>query len=282
MTPPAPERRLHAFAVDQLLGLAVVAAAVVVAPGAGAVAGLALLAAYAVGVGVLGTTPGHALLGLRVVDAATGAPVGVRRGALRTLLVVGAGLPTLGLGAASLARSVLVDAQRRGHHDHRCGTRVRDLRAAPGPVPVAQAPAPVVNLTALRLVPGDPGPPPAYDRPEREPLATGPWRVVLDSGEELAVDGPGLLGRDPEPRPGEEVAHLVPLRSADRSVSKTHARLHVAADGALVLTDRGSTNGSTLQRGGVVRPLPPRRPTTLLPGDVVRLGDRTLSVQRGA
>ena len=72
----------------------------------------------------------------------------------------------------------------------------------------------------------------------------------------------------------------MPLRSQDMSVSKTHAQLHVSGDGSLVVTDRGSTNGSALVRSGVSRQLPPGKPTTLLDGDVVRLGDRSMSVSR--
>ena len=54
----------------------------------------------------------------------------------------------------------------------------------------------------------------------------------------------------------------------------------MAPDGALVVTDRGSTEGSVLVRRGVRRPLSPGRPTTLLEGDLVILGDRTLTVVR--
>lgn len=106
------------------------------------------------------------------------------------------------------------------------------------------------------------------------------WRVGFDTGETLVVEGLALVGRGPEPRPGESVGHLVPLRSADMSLSKTHAQFQVVPDGALVVMDRGSTNGSVLVRGGVSRPLSAGRPTTLLPGDRVHFGDRTMSVDR--
>ena len=106
------------------------------------------------------------------------------------------------------------------------------------------------------------------------------WRVGFDSGESLVVEGPALVGRRPEPRPGEPVQHLVPLPSADMSLSKTHAQLQVDADGLLVVTDRGSTNGSILLRQGAARELPPGRPTTLLDGDLVRFGDREMRVVR--
>jgi pSer/pThr/pTyr-binding forkhead associated (FHA) protein len=102
---------------------------------------------------------------------------------------------------------------------------------------------------------------------------------VFDTGEALLVEGLGLLGRNPEPRAGEEVRHLVPLRSQDLSLSKTHAQFHVV-EGTLVVMDRGSTNGSVLIRQGVSRELSGGRPATLLEGDRVRFGDREMTVLR--
>jgi pSer/pThr/pTyr-binding forkhead associated (FHA) protein len=106
------------------------------------------------------------------------------------------------------------------------------------------------------------------------------WRVSFDSGESFLVEGLVLVGRRPEPRPGEPVRHLVPLQSADMSLSKTHAQLQVAPDGVLVVMDRGSTNGSILIREGVPRELTAGRSATLLHGDLVRFGDRAMTVQR--
>ena len=110
--------------------------------------------------------------------------------------------------------------------------------------------------------------------------AAGGWLVTFDTGESLVVDGPALVGRRPEPRAGEQVRHLVPLPSHDMSLSKTHAQLQVADEGVLVVVDRGSTNGSVLIRSGVPRQLSPGRPATLLPGDTVRFGDRSMTVAR--
>jgi pSer/pThr/pTyr-binding forkhead associated (FHA) protein len=106
--------------------------------------------------------------------------------------------------------------------------------------------------------------------------------LAFDTGERLAVDGLVLVGRRPEGRPGEAVRHLVALPSQDMSLSKTHAQVGVAGDGALVVMDRGSTNGSVLTRQGVSRPLSGGRPATLLEGDVVRFGDRSMEVSRQA
>ncbi|WP_107771876.1 RDD family protein [Nocardioides sediminis] len=112
---------------------------------------------------------------------------------------------------------------------------------------------------------------------------TGPrWRVRFDDGQTFVVEGMVLVGRRPEPRAGEAVWHLVPLTSADMSVSKTHAQFAPAPDGALVVMDRGSTNGSTLTRQGVARQLSPGKPATLVDGDTVTFGDRSMEVRREA
>lgn len=111
-------------------------------------------------------------------------------------------------------------------------------------------------------------------------LPAAAWGLRFDSGERVVVDTLVLIGRCPEPYAGEKGARLVALPSADMSVSETHARVVVASDGALVVTDRGSTNGSTLLRKGMPRPLTAGRPTTLLEGDQVSLGDRTMTVVR--
>ena len=88
------------------------------------------------------------------------------------------------------------------------------------------------------------------------------------------------MGRQPQGRPGEPVRHVVPLKSDNRSISKTHAQFQLAGDGALVVMDRGSTNGSILVRQGVPRELSPGKPATLLDGDKVLFGDREMTVSR--
>ena len=96
------------------------------------------------------------------------------------------------------------------------------------------------------------------------------------------IAGLALVGRRPEPRNGEQVAHLIPLQSADMSVSKTHAQFGPAADGTIVVMDRGSTNGTVLVRQGMSRQLAPGRPAALLPGDKVVYGDREMTITREA
>lgn len=321
------ERRLHAFVIDRRLGWPVAAGAGLVAWSGGlgpwasagvAVAVLALVSlGFAVLLGVRGTSPGKAALGLRVVDAVTGTPIGVGRALVRQLLL-GLSLLPLGLGTATLAWTAAEDRtrERRGWHDHRTGSVVVDARrVVVDPEPVEERPRDIVNLTAMRLVPAgvpeptappvpEPAPPaalpasapgsgpgpstriPDADAATREPLhqprPRRTWRVTVDSGESVLVTGVVLVGRNPEPRAGEQVAHLVPLTSSDMSISKTHVQFHVAPDGALVVTDRGSTNGSVLVRQGMSRELSPGRPATLLDGDRVGVGDREILVVREA
>jgi len=129
------------------------------------------------------------------------------------------------------------------------------------------------------------GPPPALGpRPASPPTSTPPrparWQVAFDTGEQFEVRGLTLVGRRPEARAGEPVKRLVTLPSDDMSLSKTHAQFQVVPDGALVVMDRGSTNGSILVRAGVTKRLTGGKPATLRDGDRVRFGDREMSVAR--
>jgi len=184
--------------------------------------------------------------------------------------------------------------------------------AAPEPAPMPEpvsAPPPPRAVAPARPAPGrhaappaPPPPPPPAARPvpdspppplgsPTEPVATqrsggttagATWRVTFDTGESFVVEGLALVGRRPEARGGESVRHLVPLRSTDMSLSKTHAQFQVVPDGVLVVMDRGSTNGSVVIRRGVSKALTAGRPATLLDGDTVRFGDRSMTVSREA
>ncbi len=278
------------------------------------VAGVLLVSlVHGVVLGVAGVSPGKAVAGLRVVGL-DGRPLGVPLALLRVLLLGFLTLPTAGLGIATLAWTAVTspDGRRRGVHDLLTRAVVVDVRPVPEVVEASDArPRQIVNLTALRLVPTPsipatptvavpagpppsappragrpPGPPPSRppSTPPSRPPAAAPtaraWRVSFDTGETFVVEGLALVGRRPEPRGDEPVRHVVPLPSSDMSVSKTHAQFQVVPDGALVVMDRGSTNGSVLVRQGVSRPLTAGRPATLLDGDAVRFGDRTMTVTR--
>lgn len=155
----------------------------------------------------------------------------------------------------------------------------------PQPTPDSVEPAVSVPAPAPGRRPPAPSPGPSLVDPAAPARPAGStsmtqWRVTFDSGETFVVAGLALVGRRPEPRPGEPVTHVVPLRSSDMSLSKTHAQFQVVPDGALVVMDRGSTNGSVVVRQGVSKALAAGRPSTLLDGDTVRFGDRTMTVER--
>ena len=127
--------------------------------------------------------------------------------------------------------------------------------------------------------PPTPSPTPSPTLPPSAP-ALARWQVTFDTGESFEVRGLTLVGRRPEARPGEPAKRLVALPSDDMSLSKTHAQFQVVPDGALVVMDRGSTNGSILMRSGVAKRLLGGKPATLRDGDRVRFGDREMSVAR--
>src|SRR5688572_19258201 len=117
-----PDRRFYAFVLDRAAGWTVVALAAVPAylllvadgrtwAGIGVLVGALLTVglASALLLGLRGTSPGQAALGLRTVDPETGAPIGVGPALLRTLVLGAATLPTLGIGAAMLAWTALTD-----------------------------------------------------------------------------------------------------------------------------------------------------------------------------
>ncbi len=376
------ERRFAALVIDRLLAWTVIAGVGVatalfvsddVWTVVGAVAGATVLLwlVLSVVVGLTGMSPGKAVTGLRVVHHGTGTPIGVGPALLRSLVLGVAGLPTFGIGLATLAWTAVEDRgrQRRGWHDHLTNTVVVDVRPVVevADTAVDDGPRHIVNLTAMRLVPAPPveqvrtpertehsmrrqplpadlarpaatpaparrpprrpGPrrlrprhrprprrsprPPSSrsrcprssgrrrrpsSRPRRPtarprhaarpapapgtPMTPPRWRVHFDNGESFVIAGLALVGRRPEARSGEQVAHLIPLASADMSVSKTHAQFGPAPDGTIVVMDRGSTNGTVLVRQGVSRQLAPGKPAALVDGDKVVYGDREMLISR--
>lgn len=293
-----PDRRFYAFAIDRVIAWTAYAAVVLGVVGRhGSVSvGLLLLLAAVAGVwlagalltGLLGATPGKRLVGLSVVGADDGRPIGPGRALLRQGVLGVLTLPTVGIGTAALAWTATVDPQRRGLHDRWAGSVVIDgRRRLPAGEEVAEAPETgIVNLTALRLRPAPVAPPvqpsgPTDSRPTGRPPYSAPanWRVNFATGESFVVSGLALVGSRPEAAAGERVAHLVALGS-DPSLARTHAQFQVAPDGSLVVMDRGSAGGTVLIRGGAVRALGSHRPTTLVDGDRVRFGDREMLVRR--
>jgi hypothetical protein len=133
--PPGPARvgdRLAALTVDAVLAGAAVAGPVIVLSNAGAevaaaVVGVALATVYfAAFVALSGRTPGQALLGLTVVDTASGGPVAPGRAVLRSLVLVVEllGASWMLLLPVALAELVAAVAGGRSLSDRLFGTSV--------------------------------------------------------------------------------------------------------------------------------------------------------------
>ncbi len=221
------ERRLHAYALDRLPGWGLPLALgwvlatgqrptwlVVLAP---VLLGVVLVLAAAALLSTRGATPGMSALGLavRAVDGELGFATAVRRQAVLAL----AGLPTFGLGLATLAWTAAADrtGRRRGWHDEVAGTVVVDVRPVPEPDAAPERPQPIVNLTAMRLMPPEPAPvtprpdepivptstpaPPTPPPPGRRRAEAPPaTRTPAPPPEAPAVDQPPRRAARPEPR----------------------------------------------------------------------------------
>ena len=113
-----------------------------------------------------------------------------------------------------------------------------------------------------------------------EPVVLAEWMLRLDDGRNVAVEGLVLLGRNPQPRVGEEDATLIKVSDETRTVSKSHLAVGVDVTGLYVM-DRGSTNGTmvTAPDGGQ-RPCPPGDLVDVSGGSVISFGDHWLEVHR--
>lgn len=117
-----------------------------------------------------------------------------------------------------------------------------------------------------------------------EAPATGPLTrrslrpfVTLDTGETAIIDGPLLLGRDPGPIAAVPGGRPRLVLDPERSLSKTHLALGADAEGLWVM-DCHSTNGTRVEHEGTSRPVAPWVRTHVGAGDVVRYGDRSLTI----
>jgi uncharacterized RDD family membrane protein YckC len=252
--------------------------------------------------------PGMRLMKLQLVGFRDGRPIGWGRFFVRAV-VLGL-LSATGLGLLLMLFFLLRQPRYQGWHDIVADSVViQERMLAPRstrPVAAAAAPAPRPEavedeqrpLTLPRSGPADDPvavaspaatevgerteriPPPSERRTSAEPSPRRTWTAVLDDGREVPVRGLVLLGRNPQPRPGEETAELVKLADETRTVSKSHLALDVDGD-TLVVMDRGSTNGSTVTTAeGVTTACTPEKPAPAADGSVVSMGDHWLTVRR--
>src|SRR5699024_4895376 len=132
-------------------------------------------------------------------------------------------------------------------------------------------------------------PPPAQPQTQQQPAQQQPaqpeasqgqqpqvqaFALRLDTGEQLPVTEPILIGRNP----AAQSTRAVPITDESRSISKTHMLLSPTEAGVEV-TDQRSTNGSAVVHDGVQRTCEAGQPIPAVPGDRIRFGERTAVVE---
>jgi uncharacterized RDD family membrane protein YckC len=158
--------------------------------------------------------------------------------------------------------------------------------------PPGQLPGPMSPVSQ-----GSPSVSPAYgdfpdyaaspsDFADQAPVGSGSpyvqdWSILLDDGRRIVVEGLVLLGRNPQPRAGEEDAQLIKIADETRTVSKSHLAVGVDAGGVYVV-DRGSTNGSTVSTtNGMSSRCRAGEMVRVGDGAIVSIGDHWLEITRG-
>jgi hypothetical protein len=153
----------------------------------------------------------------------------------------------------------------------------------------ARAAAPSTGATAVIPPAVEPAPPaPAVDAapadvPHAELEATRlslPRAAVLrfSSGEAATITESALIGRRPTPFEDEVIDQLVSIDDTTRTVSKTHFRVEWHAN-RFWIADRDAANGVTLQSNGDAgATLTAWQPYELQHGDVLHIGDVTVTV----
>jgi pSer/pThr/pTyr-binding forkhead associated (FHA) protein len=100
--------------------------------------------------------------------------------------------------------------------------------------------------------------------------------LVFDTGQQIEVDGPVVVGRNPK---SPTDAQARPVVIADEQLSRTHLLVRPVGAG-LELTDCGSSNGTTVTHRGVERRVPAGQPTLAGPDDTIQIGQRTATIRR--
>jgi hypothetical protein len=150
------------------------------------------------------------------------------------------------------------------------------------PVLDVAAAGPVLGAGGGRATP-PPRPAPSTLGRGGAPTPRPPIGVLLrfDDGGVITAGAAMFIGRDPIAPPGEAPAMLVPVADPDRSVSKTHLTVRAHPDG-VVVTDRGSVNGTTVESPtGQVSNLRAGEAALVPLGSTVRFGSRSFVVSGG-
>ena len=137
------------------------------------------------------------------------------------------------------------------------------------------------SVSALNEEPELPDAESAFDETIIATRRRTPWMLHTPLGAPIAVSSDVLIiGRRPSSDPDYAHAQLVPVADETRTMSKTHARLHLTADGWSI-TDLDSTNGVVLiSPDGAETELVPNQPEPVT--ETFLLGDAELRLARSS
>lgn len=154
---------------------------------------------------------------------------------------------------------------------------------APAPLPAGHPVSETFSVASETLLPqGETWSPPSLMAEREAPSASASVPVaaslVIDTGETVTVGTEGaVIGRSPRTAGEDAAASPIAVPDTTMSVSKTHVALRWQ-DGSLVAVDLGSTNGSSVLRGGAESELTPGVGMPLRSGDTLRFGDRHATI----
>jgi hypothetical protein len=151
--------------------------------------------------------------------------------------------------------------------------------SAPGAVQPLAAPQSPPSPNPLLGVPPM-APPESHDglTVPRPGPARRSWALRFDDGSRIDVSTLTLIGREPANVPSQPPARLVVVADPGFSISKTHLAVGVDERG-LWVSDRHSTNGSSIVGATGVVPLLAGANTPVSAGTTVRFGDRSFTVE---
>ena len=267
-----------------------------------ALVGVAFIAGQLIALARHGRTLGRLLLGVRSVHHRTASPVGF--GPDLVVLAIAPvpsrfvharlklGRDPLGRAFQPVAPEALIGLAVATTHHFATSSRVTPpsfgvTTGEPGALRTGAARAPDLDDDGATSL-ADPLAP----HPEQAgalPWMEGPgWTVtpirrsallLLDSGEQLTLDTPLLIGRAPAQIPNLPTSTLYAWADLSRTISKTHALLEWTGS-AVTVTDLGSTNGTALATDqDVSSTLLPFHPHQVGNGAQIRIGDRAIQVQ---
>ena len=148
--------------------------------------------------GVKGYTPGKQILGLRVVDATTGQPLGVWRFILRNIVLGLIGNLTCGIGWIVLAVVANNDPRRQGWHDRAVNSVVIPASELNRPAPQSQT-DPAAGVAKVPLLDSSNKSRPLHS--DAAPLGISPTSPPL-TPPPLSTQGLGIPNTSPTP-PGQ-------------------------------------------------------------------------------